>query len=357
VFFSKSRNGDLRFLKTDGTYTDLALRLTRTSQLLGTTTKVQRNEVYELNSTSDTSGHNIHLRTDNEPPQKRMNMNCTGLKPINQAHSIMKTHEALGSVETPQGHGRQRQQLIPGGLVGGDAESSDLKSLLEDSEESKQEKHSIGTVQHGNGSVDHLISRQHIEEVSSLQSLVRSFLTFFLQSGLVPCVPTTKTSHLNTVAPNNNTARQEQSYHSINGEIQPSRKRKYTSPIPFKPMNELRCEERVYVPSSSYHEGMECDEHINVASTGHNPENSASKTYLDLVGLPEKSFAAVDQSGYTREKSTSKDHLEKQQVEKSIIWQSIVNERIKNKQLELTKIKKRKELFVSRSFSCLWTIC
>ena len=172
VFFSKSRNGDLRFLKADGTYTDLALRLTRTSKLLGTTTKVQYGEFHELNSTSDTSGQRIHPRTDIEPPPKRMNMNTVGFKPINQPHSIVKAHEALGSAENPQGDDRQREQLIPKDLFGGDAESSDPKNLLEDSGGSKQEKPSIGTVQQGNGSGSHLKPRQHAEEVSSLQSFV-----------------------------------------------------------------------------------------------------------------------------------------------------------------------------------------
>jgi len=49
------------------------------------------------------------------------------------------------------------------------------------------------------------------------------------------------------------------------------------------------------MPPSIYHEGMERDEHMKVASTGHNTENPASKTHSeDLIGLPEKSFTRVD---------------------------------------------------------------
>jgi hypothetical protein len=180
VFFSKSRNGDLRFLKIDGTYTDLTLRLVRTSQLHDTTTEVQYGEFNELNSTSDTSGQKIHLRTNNEPPQKRMNMSTTGFKSINQPHSIREAHEAPGSADTPQGDSRQRQQLVPTDSFGGIAESSDPETLLEDSGGSRQEKPSIGTVQQDNGSGRQLSSRQHTEEVSSLQSLVRSLLNLLI---------------------------------------------------------------------------------------------------------------------------------------------------------------------------------
>ena len=103
--------------------------------------------------------------------------------------------------------------------------------------------------------------------------------------------------------------------------IQPPRKRKYTSSIPFKPINELRCEERVSALPSSYHEGMEGAEHIQVASTGHDTEYPASKTLSeDLVGLPEKSFAGVGQSGYTRDNSISTCHIEVSRSESSISY-------------------------------------
>jgi hypothetical protein len=109
-----------------------------------------------------------------------MNMNTAGFKPINQPHSIAKAHEALGGAETPEGDDKQREQLVLADLFGGDVESSAPKNLLEDSGGSRQEKLSIGVVQEGNGSVSHLTSRQHTEEVSSLQSLVRSLLNLFL---------------------------------------------------------------------------------------------------------------------------------------------------------------------------------
>jgi hypothetical protein len=72
------------------------------------------------------------------------------------------------------------------------------------------------------------------------------------------------------------------------------------------------------VPLSIYHEGMECDEYMKVASTGHNTENPASKTHSeDLIGLPEKSFTRVDQSGCTRDNSTPICHTEVSRSESS----------------------------------------
>lgn len=122
----------------------------------------------------------MHPRTDNERPKKRMNMNTAGFKPINQPHSIVKAHEALGGAATPQGDSKQREQLIPADLFGGNAESSAPKNLLEDSGGSRQENLSLGVVQQVNGSSSHLTSRQHTEEVSSLQSLVRSLLNLLI---------------------------------------------------------------------------------------------------------------------------------------------------------------------------------
>ena len=114
MFFSKRRKDDtLRFLKTDGTYTNFALRLVRNGHSFERQVLAQQGESHELHCTNTTREKKRTIDSmdlPSQPLQKRAQTESASFKPVNPAQSDERVEKRLDgkapTVVDQPGHSR-----------------------------------------------------------------------------------------------------------------------------------------------------------------------------------------------------------------------------------------------------------